>query len=641
MPMPRAPDLAGSALDGRYELLELLGEGSFGRVYRGRDLRLGRAVAVKVIKPWWAEDDAWVGRFQREARLLARVNDPGVVRIYDFGEAEEGPYYVAELVEGESLSDRLRRGPLAPEDARAVAGELCAALGAAHREGVLHCDVKPANVLLGEDGRVRVGDFGVARLAEGTSQAPAATVAGTPLYMSPEQARGLPTTAATDVYSAGVVLYEMLAGRPPFSQGSVVELGLRHLQDPPPPLPASVPGPLQAVVEKAMAKEPRGRYADGREMARALSKAAPGANGNAPRTAPAAAPAPAARDAGTTRVIERGALATQALDRGAERTKVIGRGGGGGAPPPVTPRAARRRGGPRRRRAWIALAALLGAAIVLVAVLLAGAGAARTTVPDLRRLPRGGVQARAKRLHVRPVFSERHAEAPAGIAIAQNPAPGARVDEGSDVRVVMSSGPPPVPVPNVVGRAASSAESAVADAGLRYSLAHVAAPGTMPGTVVRQSPTSPASAPRGSTIALSLAETPEWRTLTTFAGTDDGNSVAFRVLGSRWRVLYDMRYKGTCLLIFVCDGPSAQARAVGAGGGDEGNGNGGDEGNGKAGDHGKGKAGDEGGGSAGGFELNEGEEQSHVFTTGPGVYELRVSGGRDSAQWAMTVQDYY
>jgi serine/threonine-protein kinase len=192
MPMPRAPDLAGSALDGRYELLELLGEGSFGRVYRGRDLRLGRAVAVKVIKPWWAEDDAWVGRFQREARLLARVNDPGVVRIYDFGEAEEGPYYVAELVEGESLSDRLRRGPLAPEDARAVAGELCAALGAAHREGVLHCDVKPANVLLGEDGRVRVGDFGVARLAEGTSQAPAATVAGTPLYMSPEQARGLP-----------------------------------------------------------------------------------------------------------------------------------------------------------------------------------------------------------------------------------------------------------------------------------------------------------------------------------------------------------------------------------------------------------------------------------------------------------------
>ena len=262
MAMPRAPDLAGSALDGRYELLGMLGEGSFGRVYRGRDLRLGRLVAVKVIKPWWAEDDAWAERFQREARLLARVSDPGVVRIYDFGEAEEGPYYVTELVEGESLADRLRRGPLAPEEARAIAEQLCAALAGAHREGVLHCDVKPANVLLGEDGRVRVGDFGVARLAEGTSQAPAATVAGTPLYMSPEQARGLPTTAATDVYSAGVVLYEMLAGRPPFSARLC-----RRARSAPPSGPAA-----PAARERARPAASRGRAGDGQAAARALRR---------------------------------------------------------------------------------------------------------------------------------------------------------------------------------------------------------------------------------------------------------------------------------------------------------------------------------------------------------------------------------
>src|SRR3954452_6778694 len=256
--MPRAPDLAGSALDGRYELLELLGEGSFGRVYRGRDLRLGRVVAVKVIKPWWAEDDAWVERFKREARLLARVSDPGVVRIYDIGEADEGPYYVTELVEGESLADRLRGGAITAEEARAIAEQLCAALAGAHREGVVHCDVKPANVLLGADGRVRVGDFGVARLAEGTAQ-PSATVAGTPLYMSPEQARGLPTSAATDVYSAGVVLYEMLAGQTPFPDGTPVELGLRHLQDEPPALAASVPPPLREIVTRALSKNPRDR----------------------------------------------------------------------------------------------------------------------------------------------------------------------------------------------------------------------------------------------------------------------------------------------------------------------------------------------------------------------------------------------
>src|SRR5271157_4690748 len=158
--MLQAPDLAGRALDDRYELHALLGEGAFGRVYRGLDRRLARPVAVKVIKPWWAEDSAWVERFEREAQLLARVSDPGVVQIFDIGHAEEGPYYVAELVEGESLAERLRRGPLA------VAEELCRALASAHAEGVVHCDVKPANVLLSADGMVKVGDFGVARLAE-------------------------------------------------------------------------------------------------------------------------------------------------------------------------------------------------------------------------------------------------------------------------------------------------------------------------------------------------------------------------------------------------------------------------------------------------------------------------------------------
>src|SRR5271155_1112657 len=243
--MLRAPDLAGHVLDDRYELHLLLGEGAFGRVYRGLDRRLARPVAVKVIKPWWAEDSAWVERFQREAQLLARVNDPGVVQIFDIGHAVEGPYYVAELVEGESLAERLLGGPLPVAEACAVAGQLCRALASAHAQGIVHCDVKPANVLLTADGKVKVGDFGVARLAEGTSQALSATVAGTPRYMSPEQARGPPTPAATDVYSAGVVLFEMLAGEPPFAGGSAVELGLRHLQEEPPRLGAEVPAALR------------------------------------------------------------------------------------------------------------------------------------------------------------------------------------------------------------------------------------------------------------------------------------------------------------------------------------------------------------------------------------------------------------
>ena len=145
--MSRTPDLSGSALDGRYELHALIGEGAFGRVYRGLDRRLARPVAVKVIKPWWAEDSAWVERFQREAQLLARISDPGIVQIYDIGHDEHGPYYVAELVDGESLAERLRRGPLESAEARAIAEQLCDALAGAHAQGIVHCDVKPANVL--------------------------------------------------------------------------------------------------------------------------------------------------------------------------------------------------------------------------------------------------------------------------------------------------------------------------------------------------------------------------------------------------------------------------------------------------------------------------------------------------------------
>jgi serine/threonine protein kinase len=188
--MPHAPDLSGSALDERYELRTIIGEGAFGRVYEGFDRRLERPVAVKVIKPWWAEDPAWVATFQRETRLLARVSNPGIIQIYDVGHAEQGLYYVAELVDGESLSVRLRRGPLPAWGVCGVAAQICQALAGAHAQRIVHRDVKPANIMLSTDGRVKVGDFGVARLAEGSTDGTAASIVGTPRYMAPEQGRG-------------------------------------------------------------------------------------------------------------------------------------------------------------------------------------------------------------------------------------------------------------------------------------------------------------------------------------------------------------------------------------------------------------------------------------------------------------------
>jgi hypothetical protein len=286
--MALAPDLCGTVLDERYELHALIGEGGFGRVYRGRDRRLARAVAVKVIKPWWAEDPDWAEGFIREARLLAAINDPGIVAIHDVGHGPEGPYYVSELVDGENLAVRLRGGALPAAQARMIAVGLCRGLAAAHALRIIHRDVKPANVLLagGTGGldvpRVKVTDFGVARLAEASSGgAPDSVVAGTPRYMAPEQGRGGVVTPAADVYSAGAVLYEMLSGRPPFDGISAVALALAHLSDPPPPLPDGVPADLRRVVARALAKDPAERYADGAEMARALAdplgSSAPGA----------------------------------------------------------------------------------------------------------------------------------------------------------------------------------------------------------------------------------------------------------------------------------------------------------------------------------------------------------------------------
>jgi serine/threonine-protein kinase len=216
-----------------------------------------------MIKPWWAEDPDWAGNFEREARLLARISHPGIVQIFDVGQADEGLYYVSELVDGESLAARLKQGTIAPWEAASIGQQLCSALAQAHAERVIHRDIKPANILITSDGRVKVGDFGVARLAEGSTDGASATIVGTPRYMAPEQARGRSATPATDVYSVGIVMYEMVAGSPPFTERSAVELALRHLHDRPGSLPARTPAELEEIIGRALAKDPADRYADG------------------------------------------------------------------------------------------------------------------------------------------------------------------------------------------------------------------------------------------------------------------------------------------------------------------------------------------------------------------------------------------
>jgi hypothetical protein len=519
--MPVAPDLAGSALDGRYELHRLIGEGTFGRVYRGRDRRLRREVAIKVIKPWWADDPAWSERFEREAQLLARLSHPNIVQIYDVGQSEEGLWYVAELVEGESLAARVRRGPLAPDGAADIAAQLCAALAHMHAGQLIHRDIKPANVLLDGRGRVKLGDFSLARLGGGSSDG-APTLAGTPRYMAPEQARGRPATAATDLYSVGVVLYEMLAGRPPFGGGTPVELALRHLAEPPAPLPASVPPGLAAVVMRALAKDPRERYASAAAMASALRAARRGA-------------APA--------------VAAEAPPRfGPDGTHVAA---GLGPRRNLNP--------PARRRAIALVAAVAGLAALMLAVALVLGAGARVRVPPLRGLPRAAAQARLGRAHLRALFARRYDGAAAGTVIAQAPPAGRRAQEGSVVRVTVSAGPPPVRLPPLRGRSQTAAIAALRALGLQPGVRTVPAPGTAAGTVTGQAPAAGISVAAHSNVTLDVAEVPRWRTVTSFTGTDSG---PIRIRGARWRIVYRMSYVGTCTFIFFCDGPTAHVNGT-------------------------------------------------------------------------------
>jgi serine/threonine-protein kinase len=583
--MPYAPDLSGCALDDRYELHALIGEGAFGRVYRGHDRRLERTVAVKLIKPWWSDDPEWAASFAREARLLARVSHPGIVQIFDVGQAEEGLYYVSELIDGESLASRLARGPMPVAEAAAVAEQLCRALERAHARHVVHRDIKPANLLISREGQIKVGDFGVARLAEGSSDGAGATIVGTPRYMAPEQARGRRITPATDVYSAGIVLYEMLAGYPPFADGPAVEVALRHLRDAPAPLPAHVPAALALVVSRALAKDPNARFACGGAMADALAGARLDPTSPPPRPVPG-------RDSGRPH---------RRRPAGAEPTRRA----------PVLH--ARRNLNPSARRRSIAALfgafALLGA--MIVAALLLGASGS-VTVPRLISLTQSQVRGRTRPLALQPSFHRRSsASVPAGEVISQSPRPGRHVDQGSTLRVTISSGPPPVRVPDVSGDSAAEAQSALAAAGLRSHVRTMVAPRVPAGVVYSQSPAPGSLRSPSRPVTLDIAETPHWQPVTGLTGSGQTVTGSFRIRGSRWRVVYRMSYVGNCTFIVFCSGPSAQADNLTTGA------------------------------TVDSFGLSDGARRSQEFATGPGRFRLRISPGSDTARWSAWVEDWY
>jgi serine/threonine-protein kinase len=287
----------GRRLGGRYRMEALLATGGMGEVWAGRDLLLDRAVAVKVLGGALAGDGRAAERLRREARAAARLEHPNIARVLDLGEQDGRPYLVMELLEGESLAARIgRAGGMTPPEASRVVAAVADALEAAHRARVVHRDVKPGNVFLTSDGEVKVLDFGIASAA-GEAALTTGEMLGTPAYLAPERVLGHPATPAADIYALGVVLYELLAGRRPFEDGSDIELAMAHVHAHPAPLAVAAPSAppfLVAACEQAMAKDPSARPPSAAAFGQLIRAQRPGSRPTATRPLPLPAALPAA-----------------------------------------------------------------------------------------------------------------------------------------------------------------------------------------------------------------------------------------------------------------------------------------------------------------------------------------------------------
>ena len=437
-------------LNNRYRLLSQVAAGGMAVVYKAQDTLLNRVVAVKILRESFAADPTFQARFRREAEAAANLNHVNVVTVYDVGHDAGRHYIVMEYVDGEDLKQVIRsEAPLPIHRAVDIAIQMCAALGAAHRAGLVHCDVKPQNVLITADGRIKVADFGIARVLSQASTAITDTVWGTPHYISPEQAAGEPPAPTSDVYAVGVIMYEMLTGRLPFEGETHTQLALAHMRDEPPPLTSlnpTVPAQIDQIVSKVMSKQPSARYRTADQLATVLIEyrnMAEQATGYQPATRPplvshtvARAPVrdqpPAARPDGFDWLgWLLGGLAAISVLGLIPLWLIVARAYSSPAPivtPPFAATAGSGSTGPSAGNDQVAVPSVVGLARDQAVMRLADASL---------RVVEGA-----------PQFS---GDAPAGIVVLQIPAAAELAPRNSIVQIVVSSGPQVSGLPNVIG----------------------------------------------------------------------------------------------------------------------------------------------------------------------------------------------
>jgi len=498
--MTTSDTLIDRTFDKRYVIKRKLGSGGMADVYLAEDQELGRRVALKLLDERHASDEQFVERFRREAQSAAGLNHPNIVSIFDRGRAE-GTYYIAmEYLDGRTLKELIvRNGPTPVPIAIDYARQILGALAFAHRNGIIHRDIKPHNIIVGTDGRLKVTDFGIAR--SGTSQmTEAGSIVGTAQYLSPEQARGAPVDPRSDLYSLGIVLYEMLTGKVPFTGDTPVEIAMKHLSqvpEPPSALRPEVPHDLDAVVMRALAKDPDQRYASAEEMDADLARVARGVSVSRET------------EEAMTQVLS-GAGITSAQT-------MVSRPRAGAAPP--APPAYRSptpyydyEEPPRGRSIWPWLLAL--------GLIIAGAAGGwflymkiqdqlntnrPVAVPDVTLLQQDLAKLKIEQAGLTPqILKAANDTVPRGQVADQDPGGGAKIGKGSTVTLTVSTGKPRVLVPDVRGRSVTDAVTALAQLGLNPKITRVYSSAQVD-TVTGQNPAPGDHVLKGSDIRVNVS----------------------------------------------------------------------------------------------------------------------------------------
>jgi beta-lactam-binding protein with PASTA domain len=476
---------ANTVVDGRYRITGRIGSGGMADVYCAQDSHLGREVAIKVLHRRFARDREFVERFRREASAAASLNHPNVVNVFDRGE-HDGTYYIAmENLPGRTLKEVIQQeAPMGQRRTIDLAIQILQAAGFAHRRGVVHRDFKPHNVIVGPDDRLKVTDFGIAR-AGASEMTETGSIMGTAQYISPEQAQGHHVEAASDIYSIGIVLYEMLTGRVPFEGESAVAIALKHVSELPTPIRSVRPDVhpvLDAAVMRALAKDPHQRYRSAEEFVAALqsARAAIEVGGNGQDTAgfaPVVAPAPPA---------------------------------GPAEPPP----------GERQRNRW---PWILAALLLLAAGLGIGYAVTRpekVVVPPVVGLQQKPATDRLETAGFDVKVQDVRNDAKPGTVIGQNPAAAKKVDKGSAVNLQVSSGPGSATVPTVAGLPEKVAVHRVNGAGFKADTFEESSPTVAKGDVTRTDPAENTAVPIGSRVHVYVSTGPEQATVPPVVGKD-------------------------------------------------------------------------------------------------------------------------